>query len=68
MTITIPKVISDTIKGEDILMAGYTINDNFSFEYRNNQFIVKYKKEEKNKEWLYKMTMFFEKLCIKYKK
>ena len=62
---SIPKNISEKIKGEEILMAGYTTSDNFSFEYRNNQFIIKYKKEESSKDWLYMMTKFFEKICIK---
>ena len=68
VTITIPKNISEIIRGEDILMAGYTTSDNFSFEYRNNQFIIKYTKNEKSKEWIYMMTKFFEKLCIKTEK
>lgn len=65
VTMIIPRNVSETIKGEDILMAGYTTSDSFSFEYRSNQYIIKYKKEEKTKEWIYMMTKFFEKLCIK---
>ena len=65
VTLTIPKAVSDNIKGESIMMAGYETSDNFSFEYRSGQFIIKYKKEEQSKEWIFMMTKFFEKICIK---
>ncbi len=68
VTIIIPKNVSDTIRGEEIMMAGYKTSDNFSFEYRSGQYVIKYKKEENSKEWIFTMTSFFEKLCIKTEK
>jgi len=58
----IPKEYSSKLKGDVVLMAGYSISDKFRFEYKDNQFIIILSKKPKDKTWIYTMTQFIEKI------
>ena len=62
VTIHIPKNESTKLKGEDVLKAAYTLSDDITIEYRNNQYIIKYTKSAKERSWLYVLSEFFESL------
>ena len=56
VTIIIPDESLKVYKPQDIFARSVKISKNFDFEYRNNQLIVRYKKDLDNKEWIYKFT------------
>ena len=57
VSIIIPEEVSSKIKGEELLMTGYKLSDDISFEYnRNHQIIIKIKKYSKEKKWIYLVT------------
>ena len=62
VTIHIPKNESSHLKGEDVLKAAYLLSDDITIDYRNNQYIIKYTKNTKDRSWLYVLGEFFESL------
>ena len=56
VTVIIPSDTLKRYKPQDIFMQSAKVSKNFEFEYKNNQLIVRYKKDMDNKEWIYKFT------------
>ena len=43
-------------------MVAYNISNDFHFEYRQDQLVLKLGKEVQSKDWIYTFTNFFENL------
>lgn len=61
---TIPREYSSKLKGDEVLMAAYSISDAFNFGYKNYEFEITLNKRTKDKSWLYIMNKFLEKIII----
>ena len=60
----IPEEESNRIKGDKLVMAGYTISDRFLFEYRSRQMVVVINKlpNKNDKTWIKLAVKMFEKV------
>ena len=57
VSIIIPEEVSSIMDGEKLLMTGYKLSDDITFEYnRNHQIVIKIKKLSKEKKWIYLVT------------
>ena len=63
VTVIIPQEVSDNIKGDKLMMAGYEISERINFEYnRHHQIIIKINKTDKDKSWINLLTKLFVKI------
>ena len=60
VTIIIPKETLEIVSPKNIFLASVNISKDFQFEYRNNQLVIKLKKDIGNREWIYKVTRLLE--------
>lgn len=67
VSIIIPDETLQIYKPKDLFVASTKISNNFNFEYRNNQLIIKLKKDALSKEWIYQITKLLEAPFVKEK-
>ena len=53
VSVIIPNEILEKIKAEEFFLPSLEVNDKFNFEYKNRQLIIKLKKEQYDKQWIY---------------
>lgn len=65
VTIIIPEEVSNKIKGDQLMEAGYKTSDRIDFEYnRMHQIVIKLRKTVKDKTWISILSTVLEKVKI----
>ena len=62
VVLEIPEKYSKTLKGDEVMLAGYTTSRRFSIDYKYHMFIITIAKEPSDRSWLYLMAEFLEKI------
>ena len=61
-TVIFTKEKTKQLDMEKVFMVAYNISNDFHFEYRQDQLLLKLSKEVQSKNWIYTFTSFFENL------
>ena len=61
-TVIFTKEKTKQLDMEKVFMVAYNISNDFHFEYRQDQLLLKLSKEVQSKDWIYTFTSFFENL------
>lgn len=61
----IPEEFSNTLKGDEVMMAGYAVSKRFMINYKYHMFIIEISKEKDDRSWLYLLTQFLENIIKK---
>lgn len=61
-TVIFTKEKTKQLNMEKVFMVAYNISNDFHFEYRQDQLLLKLSKEVQSKDWIYTFTSFFENL------